>query len=130
MLSRCSVQLFAILWTVARQAPQSMGFSRQEYWSGLACSPTGNLPNTAIEPLSPVSPVLQAGSLPLSHQGSLPSSGVVTTHLGRFIVPLPTFPCGSCKFQWWSDGGWNSTALRAWGRGRLVFVSSFHTVTS
>ena len=48
------------LWTVARQAPRLMGFSRQEYWSGLPCSP-GDLPNPGIEPKSLA---LQADSLP------------------------------------------------------------------
>ena len=51
MLSR--VQLFATLWTVARQAPLSMGFSRQEYWSGLPFPSPGDLPNPGIEPGSP-----------------------------------------------------------------------------
>ena len=37
-------------WTVAGQAPLSMGFSRQEYWSGLPCPPPGDLPNSGIEP--------------------------------------------------------------------------------
>ena len=46
------VQLFAILWTVAHQAPLSMGFSRQEYWSGLPCPPSGDPPNPGIEPTS------------------------------------------------------------------------------
>ena len=41
------------LWTVARQAPLSMGFSRQEYWSGLPYPPPGDLPNPGIEPESP-----------------------------------------------------------------------------
>ena len=59
------------LWTVARQAPLSMGFSRQEYWSGLPCLPPGNLPNAGIEPASPVAPALQVDSSPLSHRGSL-----------------------------------------------------------
>ena len=66
----CHVQLFGILWTVAHQAPLSVGFSRQEYWSGLPCLPTGHLPNPGIEPMSPVAPVLQADSLLLTHQGS------------------------------------------------------------
>ena len=61
------VQLFAILWTLAHQAPLSMGFSRQEYWSGVPCSPPGDLPNPGIETGSPT---MQADSLPLSHQGS------------------------------------------------------------
>ena len=46
------VQLFATLWTVAHQAPQSMGFSRQEYWSGLPCPPPGDLPHQGIELMS------------------------------------------------------------------------------
>ena len=43
------VQLFATLWTVAPQAPQSMGFSRQEYWSGLPYPPPGDLPGPGIK---------------------------------------------------------------------------------
>ena len=50
VLSRFShVQLFATLWTVAHQASLSMGFSRQEYWSGLPCPPPGDLPDPGIE---------------------------------------------------------------------------------
>ena len=61
VLSRFShVQLFAILYTVARQVPLSMGFSRQEYWSGLLCPPP-DLPNPGIEPTSLVSPALAGG---------------------------------------------------------------------
>ena len=44
--------------------PLSMGFSRQEYWSGLPCPPPGDLPNSGIKPTSPASPALQADSLP------------------------------------------------------------------
>ena len=51
-------------------APQSMGFSRQEYWSGLPCHPPGNLPNPGIEPVSLVSSALQADFYSLSHLGS------------------------------------------------------------
>ena len=47
------VQLFVTPWTVAHQAPPSMGFSRQEYWSGLPFPSPGNLPNSGIEPGSP-----------------------------------------------------------------------------
>ena len=47
------VQLFATLWTVARQALLSMGFSRQEYWDELLCPPPGNLPDPGIKPTSP-----------------------------------------------------------------------------
>ena len=54
------VQLFAILWTIACQAPPSMGFSRQEYWSGLSVPFPGDLPDPGIKPESPV---LQADAL-------------------------------------------------------------------
>ena len=54
MLHRFShVRLFATLWTVARHAPLTMGFSRQEYWSGLLCPPPGDLPDPGIEPEAP-----------------------------------------------------------------------------
>ena len=59
MLSPFScVQHSATLWTVAHQAPLSMGFSRQEYWSGLPCPLPGNLPNSGTEPRSLMSPAL------------------------------------------------------------------------
>ena len=51
-----------------------MGFSRQEYWSGLPCPSAGDVPDPGIELTSPVSPALQVGSLPLSHWGSLKAS--------------------------------------------------------
>ena len=47
------VQFFATSWTVARQAPLSMGFSKQEYWSGLPFPSPGDLPDLGIEPASP-----------------------------------------------------------------------------
>ena len=43
---------FVMLWTVASQAPLSMGFPRKEYWSGLPFPPSGDLPNSGIEPAS------------------------------------------------------------------------------
>ena len=70
VLSRSAVWDSAILWIVARQAPLSTGFSRQEHWSGLPGPPPGGLPDPVIQPLSPVSPALQADSLPLSYQGN------------------------------------------------------------
>ena len=55
----------------SRQAPLSMGFSRQEYWSGLLCSLPGDLPDPGTETASLVAPALQAGSLPLALPGKL-----------------------------------------------------------
>ena len=49
------VQLFATLWTTARQAPPSVGSSRQEYWSELPFPPPGDLPDPGTEPRSPAS---------------------------------------------------------------------------
>jgi len=57
--------LFVTPWTIACQAPLSIGFPRQEYWSGLPCPPPRNLPDPGMEPVSLMSPALQAGSLPL-----------------------------------------------------------------
>ena len=60
-------RLFATLWTIACQAPLSMGFSRQEYWSRLPCCPSGDLPNPGIKPAFIMSPALA----------------------GRFFMPVP-----------------------------------------
>ena len=58
-LSRCSrVQLFGTPWIAAHWAPLAMGFSRQEYWSGLPFPPPGDLPNPGMEPTSLESPTL------------------------------------------------------------------------
>ena len=66
MLSHLNyVRLFATLWTVAHQAPLCMGFSRQEYWSGLLCPPPGDLPDPEMETASFA---LAGKSLPLCHQ--------------------------------------------------------------
>ena len=62
--SLCMLSLFTCVWffvtlrTVARQPPLSMGFSRQEYWSGLSCPSSVDLPDPGIEPLSLASPAL------------------------------------------------------------------------
>ena len=58
------VLFFVTLWTIAHQAPLSIGFFRQEYWNGLPCPPPGDLPDLGIRPASPMSPAFQADSLP------------------------------------------------------------------
>ena len=70
------VWLFATLWTVARQAPLSTGFSKQGYWSGLPGPPPGNLPDPVIEPISLTSPI---GRWVLYQQ----------CHLGSPLLPYP-----------------------------------------
>ena len=59
------VRLLATLWSVTLQASLSLGFSSQEYWSRLPFSPPGHLPDPGIESTSPMSPALQADSLPV-----------------------------------------------------------------
>ena len=57
----CCVPLFAMPWIVACQAPLSVGFSRQEYWSGFPYPPPGDLPDPGIKPESLMSPALAGG---------------------------------------------------------------------
>ena len=66
MKSLSRVRLFATPWTVAYQAPPSMGFSRQECWSGVPFPSPGDLPNPEIEPRSPT---LRADALPSEPPG-------------------------------------------------------------
>ena len=76
MLSRLSqVQLFATLWTIAHQAPLSMGFSRKEYWNKLPCPPPGDLLNLGIKPRFPA---LQADSLPSELPGKPNITGMIS----------------------------------------------------
>ena len=83
MLSHFScVQICVTLWTVAYQAPQSLGFSRQEYCSGLPFPTPEDLPNPGIEPRSPT---LQADSLPAESQGKPKNTGVDSLSLLQWI---------------------------------------------
>ena len=56
------IRLFATLWTVTHHAPLSMGFTRQEYWSGLPCPPPGDLPDLGIKPMALQPPALAGRS--------------------------------------------------------------------
>ena len=67
------VPLFAIPWTIACQAPLSIGFSRQEYWNGLPCPPPGDFPNPGIKPRSSA---LQADYLSSEPLGKPKNTGV------------------------------------------------------
>ena len=70
------VQIFVILWTIACQAPQSMGFLRQEYWNALLCPSLRDLPDPWIEPASPV---FQEDSL-LTEPPGKPSKSITLTN--------------------------------------------------
>ena len=79
-----------IPWTVACQTPLSMGFSRQGYWSGLSFPSQGDLPDPGIEHMTPA---LAGGSLPLSHQGSLP----LLSYKMRIVKVLFSQPCNTVE---------------------------------
>ena len=96
--------LFGTLKTVAHQVSLFLGFSRQEYWSGLPCPPPGDLPNPGIKPAPPATPALQAVSLPLSHQGS-PKRGLYCFSFSRRLAgyflycPLWAHPMAAVSWQ-------------------------------
>ena len=84
------VQLFVTPWTIARQAPLSMEFSRQEYWSGLPCPP-GEFPNRGIKPVSLTSKLhWQVGSLLLAPPGKLKVDAQMSVYqLGTCLQATP-----------------------------------------
>ena len=96
-------RLFAIPWTVAYQVPPFMGFSRQEYWTGLPCPPPGDLPNPGTKPKYPT---LQVDSLP-----SKPPE-----NSNYILYTYATLRYMSCRKQ------------KAEHRGRLIHCRS-HSVT-
>ena len=79
MLSPSVMSLFATTWSVACQAPLSMGFSRREYWSGLPFPPPGELPNPGVESVFPMSPAI--GMQALHHSRPLGSPKQYVTSL-------------------------------------------------
>ena len=91
------VWLFATLWTVTHQAPLSLRFSRQDYWSGLPCPPPGDISDPGIEPSSPVSPALQADSLPLAPPRKPLSKRFKTVN--KYIINRLAHGYGNCCSQ-------------------------------
>ena len=96
-----SCPLFATPWTVAHQAPLSIGFSRQEYWSGLPCPPPRGIPNPGIEPRSPT---LQAESL-LSEPPGKPENTTVgsLSLLHGIFLTQESNPLLLCLLHWLAD---------------------------
>ena len=77
-----SVQLFTTPQTAASKAPLSMGFSRQESWSGLPCPPPGDLPNPGTEPRSPTP---QGDSLPTNQFGPPVKPKYIYKYIYKYI---------------------------------------------
>ena len=97
MLSHFSrVRLFVTPWTVACQASLSMGFSRQEYWSGLPRSPPGDLPDQGIEPVSLMTSISAGGLFTTSATWEASLSGMsepsVLLDVGGPSLPGLWFP--------------------------------------
>ena len=85
------VWLFTTLWTVAHQAPLSVRFSRQEYWSGSPCPPSGSLPDLGIEPASLMTPA----------------------STGKFFTTSTTWK--ALSFKWQNQNLWLDTQSQADG---------------
>ena len=88
MKSPSRVRLFATPWTAASQAPPSMGFSRQEYWSGLSFPSPRDLPDSGIEPGSPA---LQADALPSKPPGKPNLMGIRPICISLIITFISPF---------------------------------------
>ena len=78
---------FVTPWTIGLQAPLSMEFSRQEYWSGLPCPPSGDLPDPGIEPESPASPALAGRVFTTAPPGKPLSRGEELSNSQEFMGP-------------------------------------------
>ena len=107
------VWLFAMLWTIACQAPQSMGFSRQEYWSRLPCPPPRDLPDPGIELMSLTSYALAseffststAWKVSVYFRHIVVSNSLWPHRLQHVRLPCPSPNPGvysnSCPSSWW-----------------------------
>ena len=121
------VWFFTILWTVARQAPLSVGFSRQEfYWSGLSCPSPGDLPNSGMKHLLH----WQVGSLPLEPPGN-PGGGLNGPQMDAVCVSVERW--GTWPVTKWEEEGmippnWfvASVRIRELGRNGILKKEPTH----
>ena len=96
------VWLFATLWTVTFQAPLSIGFSRQEYWSGLPCPPPGDLPHPGIEPVSLMSPALKGGFFTTSATWKSWAVELLITNLMLICIKVLLERTRTVYRRWWN----------------------------
>ena len=129
------VRLFATPWTAACQAPLSMGFSRQEYWSGFPFPSPGDLPDPGIEPTCPVSRALASGFFTTAPPGKhtdiyhifIHSSGIdCFCVLSMWIKGTSIFM--NYSFVWIYSQEWNAGSYAAtlflgfWGTSMLISI--------
>ena len=118
------VRLFATPWTVAHQAPPSMGFSRQEYWSGLPFPSPGDLPNLGIEPRCSSS---QADALTSEPPGKLVGPPTLDLPNQNSLLCQPSFshyPGSTVKKTPWPSAFMASSVICTWGRRLAVGTKS------
>ena len=108
------VWLFEIPWTIVRQAPLSMGFSRQEYWSGLPFSSPGNLRDPGIKP---VSPVLAGGFFTTEPHGK--------ASFYQWFTPKG----GSMKQLWWGSTRIQRGIRYPWNSNLIIVENTTHLLT-
>ena len=123
------VQLFVTPWTVAYQAPPSMGFFRQEYWSGLPFPSPGDLPNPGIEPRSPA---FQADTLTSEPPGK-PTTPKLHPKLPSFQglhrsypISYPCYPSKSVYRKFSKTTFILETNCRVWASLRTLSSSTIH----
>ena len=107
-------------WTVARQPPLPMGFSRQEYWSGWPCPPPGDLPDPGIQSRSPALP---ADSLPSAPPGQLHVCYLVlltTLELGTQTTPTRNTAAEAQRGETLPQEAWPQVGGREWSPGGLA----------
>ena len=104
-----SVLLSVSPWTAARQAPLSVGFSRQGYWSGLPCPPPGDLPDPGMEPASPMSPALAGGFFTTRTPREVPCLLILSYN--------PSLPCSLLRIFLESFEDWVSDSCSSRSNG-------------
>ena len=114
--------------TVALQAPLSMGYSRQEYWSGQPCPPPGDVPDPGTEPGFLCALHRQVGSLPLSHLLLLGQFLQIETSSMYLTCQCYTVS-GAGDDRTWSGGGQLSPSIVSPTPNPSVFTSAQHSLT-
>ena len=120
------VWLFATLWTVAHQAPLSMGFSRQEYWSGWPCPPPGDLPDPGIFYLLhwlTTSPTCCSSAyICLGHWPNSDKHGTITWVSTSFVIPISF--CPAPTKTWRVNSSFRFSRYTVYVRGFYKHMSS------
>ena len=101
------VWLFVAPWTIASQAPLSVGFSRQEHWSGLPCFPPGDLPDPGIESVSLLFPAFQADSLPVTLHYPSKWLSPYQYSMNYIFTPMTTYFCSEILYT--TEKSWHAT---------------------